>query len=159
MRISPKLTVAGLLSFALAGSVLAASHAQMANEAAIKARQAHMSLYGFNMATLGGMAQGKIEYNADAAQAAASNIAALSALNQSAYWPQGSDSESSFDTAALPAIWENFSDVAAKGKALNEAAVAMEAVAGNGLEALQGAIRPLGGACGACHKTYRKPDS
>jgi len=159
MLFYPKLVVAGVLSVALAGSVFAGSHSQAQNEAAIKARQAHMDLYGFNMATLGGMAQGKIDYDANAAQAAASNIKALSGMNQMAYWLPGSDSEAMFDTRALPELWGNIDDVIAKSKALNDAATAMDAAAGKDLASLQDAIRPLGGACGACHKAYRKPES
>ena len=42
--------------------------------------------------------------------------------------------------------------------ALSEAAAAMETAAGQGLESLQGAMGPLGGACGACHEDYRMRD-
>lgn len=122
---------------------------------AIKARKAQMYLYQHNLAILGGMAQGKIEYDADAASSAASNLASLVNLNQSTYWPAGSDSASVEGTRALPAIWEDFPGVMEESNKLIEAAAAMETAAGGGLESLQGAIGPVGGACGSCHKAYR----
>ena len=60
---------------------------------------------------------------------------------------------------ALPDLWENQDDVMKKAAALSEAAAAMEMAAGTSLEALQGAMGPLGGACGGCHKTYRAPEN
>ena len=128
-------------------------------DAAIGARKAQMSLYGFNLGILGAMAQGKAEYDADAAMAAANNLAALTTMDQSALWPQGSDNSAKDNTRALPAIWENFPDVFAKAGATAEAAAAMQAAAGDGLEALQASMGPLGGACSACHKAYRAPNN
>ncbi len=140
-----------------ATAVFAASHAGGPFDGAIGARQSHMTLYAHNLGVLGGMAKGAMDYDADAAGAAAANLAALSKLNQSTYWPQGSDSFDNENTDALPDIWENFGDVAEKGGALVAAAAAMETAAGGGLESLQAAIGGVGQACGACHKKYRKP--
>jgi cytochrome c556 len=72
-------------------------------------------------------------------------------------WPQGTDNEADPNSRALPAIWTNFPDVAAKGKALADAAVAMQAAAGKDLDSLRAAMGPLGASCGACHKVYRGP--
>ncbi|TCL09313.1 cytochrome c556 [Shimia isoporae] len=126
---------------------------------AIKARQAQMQLYAFSLGTLGGMAKGEIEYNAEMASAAADNLAALTMMNQSAYWPQGSDSGSNDKSRAKADMWANFPDVMSKGQALGEAAVAMKAAAGTDLDALRGAIGPVGAACQACHKAYREPNN
>lgn len=130
-----------------------------AAKAAIKARQAQMDLYAFNMGALGAMAKGAMPYDAEVASKAAGNLAMLTKMDQSRMWPNGSDDMSADNTRALPAIWENMGDVMAKGGDLVTAAAAMEAAAGNGLEALQAAMGPLGGACGACHKAYRAPKS
>ena len=126
-------------------------------EAAIKARQSQMRLYAFNIGLLGGMAKGEIDYDADAAQAAASNLAALAKLDQSRLWPKGSDSETlgKDKPEALAAIWVPGSEVGAKAMAMTEAAVAMDAAAGGGLDSLRGAIGPLGKSCGGCHETFR----
>lgn len=155
-------TFAGLSALVLAGAVATTTFAQgdAAINAAVNARQAHMSLYAFNIGLLGGMAKGEIDYDADAASGAAANLAALARIDQSRYWPRGS---STFDlgveqTEALPEIWDEGSDIGAKAAALVEAATAMEAAAGNGLDALRGAIGPVGSRCGDCHKAYRQPN-
>ena len=143
-----------------ATAVFAASHVGPF-DGAIKARQSHMRLNGHNLGILGAMAKGNVDYDADAASAAAAaaNLAALSRMSHNGYWPAGSDSDAMDNTRALPALWGNFPDVMTKVGALAEAAGAMESAAGNGLEALQAAMGPVGGACGACHKAYRKPRS
>ena len=129
-----------------------------ANENAIKARQSLMQLYAFNLGQLGAMAKGEVEYNADAAQAAANNLLAAASMNQMAMWPQGTDSESMpGKTEALPVIWTTFPAIAEKGQALVDAATVMAAEAGNGLDAVRANIGAVGGSCGGCHKTYRVP--
>lgn len=153
------LGIAAILSITgLVGSVVAESHADPALSAAVKARQAQMTLYAFNLGQLGAMARGNAPYDAEAATAAATNLQALTSLNASAIWPQGSDSEAMEGTRALPALWQNFPDVMEQAAALNAAADAMVEAAGTDLAALQGAMGALGGACGACHKAYREPD-
>jgi cytochrome c556 len=147
------LSIAGLAMAATA--VFAASHAGPF-DGAITARKSHMQLYGHNVGVLGGMAQGKMDYDADAASAAANNLVALVNMSQGTYWPQGSDSASVEGTRALPAIWEDFPGVMAQIGGLQKAAAGMQDAAGGGLESLQAAMGPLGGACGACHKAYRQ---
>lgn len=156
-------TFTGLTALVLAGAVATTTLAQddAAIKAAVDARQAHMSLYAFNIGLLGGMAKGEIDYDADAASAAAGNLAALARVDQSRYWPEGSstldlDAE---QTAALPDIWDEGSDIGAKAMALVESTTAMEAAAGNGLDALRGAIGAVGSSCGDCHKAYRQPNN
>jgi cytochrome c556 len=127
--------------------------------AEVKARQAHMALYSFNIGTLAGMAKGEIDYDADAASAAAGNLAAVAALNQAAYWTPGTDSESLEGSRALPAIWENIPDAVAKGEAFAAAAATLADTAGNGLEALQAGLGAVGNGCSDCHKAYRKPNN
>ncbi len=140
---------------AIAAVVAGGALAQSAVDGAIKARKAHMSLYAFNVGMLGAMAKGDAPYDSAAASAAASNLAALASLNAAAYWPQGSAKGEAENTRALPAIWENMSDVGAKAGALRDATAALAAAAGTDLASLQGALGPVGQACGACHQTYR----
>lgn len=128
-------------------------------ETSVKARQAHMQLYAFHIATLGGMAQDKMPYDAAAASAAADSLVALSTLSQARYWLPGSDSDSVEGSRALPAIWAEGSDAGDKGAAFVEAALAMQTAAGTDLDALKAAMGPLGGACGDCHRSYRVPNN
>jgi cytochrome c556 len=141
----------------LAGAVTAASH-EAGVPASVKARQATMQLYAFNLSTIGAMAQEKIEYDAEAAQAAAENLVKLSSLNQGPMWEPATSTDDIDGTRALPEIWTDMEGVIEDAVALNEAAVAMEAAAGESLDALKQAMGPLGGACGDCHKAYRQPD-
>ena len=138
-----------------AGVTFAGSHADPAIQGAIKARQGQMNLYQLNVGLLFGMAKGDVEYNAEAAQGAANNLKALSMLDASAMWPQGSDMGSVEGTRAKAEIWTTFPAVFEKAGAMTAAATAVADVAGNDLASLQGAIGQLGGACNACHKEFR----
>lgn len=131
--------------------------AQDALDGAIKARQSQMQLYAFNLGQLGAMAKGSVDYDADAAKAAAGNLVKLTSLAAGPMWLPGSDNSAKTNSRALPELWQNFPDVGAKAKAAADAAVALEMAAGTSLEALQGAMGAMGGACGACHKAYRAP--
>ena len=150
------------LSIGLAGAALSAtmlfagSHA--ADNPAVKARQAQMQLYAFNLGTLGAMAQEKVAYDADAAAMAAKNVAAIADLEAAPMCPAGTGADGVAGPRALPDIWSNFPDVAQKAQAMQAAADAMVAAASVDLASLQGAMGALGGACGACHKAYRVPE-
>ena len=149
--------VLGCAGAALAATALYAdSHAAM--HPAVKARQAQMQLYAFNLGALGAMAKGEAEYNAEAAQGAADNLVKLSSLAAAPMWAPGTDDMSIEGTRALATMWDNFPDVMTKATALADAASAMADAAGTDLASLQAAMGPLGGACGACHKAYRAPD-
>ena len=148
---------AGVAAVALTTMAFADGHEDV--NPAVKARQAHMQLYAHNLGILGGMAQGKIDYDTDAAAAAASNLSALVALNQASYWPAGTDNATIEGTKALPSIWSDFDGVMEVSAGMTEAAAAMDAVAGTDLASLQGAMQALGGACSSCHREYRQRDN
>ncbi len=152
MTKSFRLTIASLAAAGIASSLLAMGHAD-----AINARQEHMKGYGAALGVLGKMAQGEVAYDAAAASEAASKLADLAAADQSGFWVEGSDINSGIENRALPAIWDNLADFDAKGQDLATAAAAMAAVAGDGLEAVQGQMRGVGGACAGCHRPYRQP--
>jgi cytochrome c556 len=146
------------IAAALTGGV--ASAEEGAFELQIDARQGNMAYRALQLGVLGAMAKGEAEYNAEAAQKAADNLLAAVTMDASMLWPQGSDSDALPDeTAALPAIWADGSDIGAKVQAMTDAATAMQAAAGTGLEPLQAAMDAVGGACGGCHKAFRKPAS
>lgn len=155
MTILSKFTALAFSSILLAAPVMAQDAKTI--EAAVKARQAQMTLYAFNLGLLGGMAKGQIDYDAEKAQAAASGIVAVSGLDASRMWLPGTDNTAFENTRALPAIWADGSDIGAKAMQLSVAASAMDAAAGQGLDALRGAMGGLGDACGSCHKAYRAP--
>ena len=140
----------------LMGSTLAMAEGGP-HDKAIEARQAVMKLYGYHIGILSAMAKGKMDYDADLASEVANNLLAVNSLGQSTLWPQGSDDANpeNAENRALPAIWETYPKVAEKGKALNEAVVAMAAEAGNGLDALKGSIGAVGEGCKGCHDDFR----
>lgn len=146
------------LKTAVVATILASPALAQDVPQAVQARKGLMDMNGINAGVLFGMAQGKRDYDADTAKAAAGNIVLLASINQNNLWPEGTDAEAlPGKTRALPAIWTNYPDIEEKAKAWLAAAQNVEAVAGNGLEALQGAVGALGGTCKACHDEYRAP--
>ena len=145
-----------LTAIACLGVTLAVS-AKGPYDNAIKARQAMFQTYSFNSGILGDMAKEKMPYDADIASEAAANLDAAANFGQSQFWPQGSDSETEGNAKnrALPKIWETYPDITEKADALKEATAAMMAVAGDGLEPLQGAMGDVGAACKGCHDNFR----
>ncbi len=146
-------TILGLAAL-LAGTAFAGSHMSEDVEKAIEARHAHMQLYSFNLSTLGGMAQDKISYDATAAAQAANNLAALAAMDQTAYWVDGSDS-SLEESRAKPEIWTDSAGFAEQVDALATASADLAAIAGTDLASLKAAFGPVGQSCGGCHRNYR----
>ena len=131
--------------------------AQEARHPAVAARTSIMQLYQNSLMTLGAMAKGDVDYDAEAASKAAGNLGLLVQLDQSTMWPQGTDTGSIENTRALPALWESFPDVMQKAQALSEAVATMQEAAGTDLASLQAAMGGIGGACSECHKSYRAP--
>ena len=126
--------------------------------APIRARHGEMALMALHLGTLGGMARGNTRYDPESAATAAGNLVAISTIDQRFLWPDGTSSDEIGGSKALPVIWDNYDDFLAKWTAFGEAATGMEAVAGDGLEALQGAMPALGRSCGGCHDDYRISD-
>lgn len=147
---------------ACAALTLAAPIAASADEAmekAVKARQSVYQVYAFNLGQLAAMAKGEKDFDADLAQNSADNLLAAATMKNGAMWPQGSDNTGAMKgkTRALPEIWSTYPAVAEKGKALVEAATAMQAAAGS-LDGIRGAIGAVGGSCKGCHEKFRAKD-
>ena len=149
------------LTFALAFAALGcgtAAYAQDDFSAQLKARQGQFRILAINLGILGGMAQGKTEYNAEEAQAAADTLVAVSMIQQPPMWPQGSDDMSIVGPRAQASIWEQNEDFLAKWSDLGTAVQAMQASASDGQEALGPLLGQVGGACKACHDNHRAPE-
>jgi len=143
-----------LLVAAIAGPVSAADDPL---EKAIKARQADMQLRSFNAGPLFGMAKGDVEYNADLARMLAGNLKLLVLFNNTRAWAKGTDNEAyPGKTAALPKIWTTYPEISEYGKKFVAAVNDLEAVAGNGQDALKSKIGALGKACKGCHDEFRE---
>lgn len=147
-----------LISTVIAATAAGAALAQSPSDIA-KARRGYFTLVGFEMATLGGMAGGKIDYNAETASQSAGDLMSLASLHLTDYFAPGtSNADLPGETRAKPEIWEDPEALQEKGMAFYEAVVALNEVAGNGIDALRPAVGKLGGACKACHDDFRAKD-
>jgi len=138
-----------------AASLAVPAAAQFAKpEDAIKYRQSALTLLGNHFGHLGGMAQGKIPFDAAAASLDADVVALASKLPWHAF---GAGTDTGRPTAARPEIWKE----EAKFKAASEkmqgevAKVAAAAKTGN-LDNLKAAFGPAAQSCKACHDDFRK---
>lgn len=146
--------------FIIGLSLASGSASAQSAEKAVKARQAQMQLYSFYLGIIGAMVKGETEYDAKAAQAAADGLNAAANLDGSAMWPQGSDNTNTdlkVKTRAKPEIWSTYPAVVEKSKALKDGTAKLASVAGDGLDALRGAIGAAGAGCKGCHETFRAP--
>lgn len=144
-------------TLALAGTIALPALAD--TNPAVEQRQGQFKLYLHNFGVMGAMVQGRMEYDADLAQSAADNLFHITRHDQSRLWPEGTDSGSIEGTRAKAEIWENLDDFVAKFAALQDAAEALQGVAGDGLDALQPAFGATAGTCQACHQAYREEAS
>ena len=147
-----------LLSAAFAFGSNVAVAADTPFEKEIEARKSFMTVVGFNMGILGGMAKGKVPYDSAQADAAAQNIYSASKMNTAAMWPEGSDNsnpELKGFTEALPYSWENYDDVAEKQTAWVDASKALAENAGTSLADLRKTIGPVGKSCKGCHNVTK----
>ncbi len=124
----------------------------------IAARQGQMRVQAANLGVLVGMARGDMDYDAEAAQVAADNLVTVGRIDQRFFWPEGSGIMYSSETKALPEIWDNYDDFLSKWEAYGEAAAELQAVAGDGQQAMAGGLRTVGNSCGACHEDYQQSD-
>lgn len=140
---------------AVGAASFADGHAKVPGE--IVARHGVMNIMSLNMAVVGGMARGNTDYDAAAAQDAADSLAAVGMIKQTLLWPEGTSSEDTEISRALPAIWSDRAGFDAKWADYTEATANLKAAAGQGLDALRPAVGAVGGTCGGCHDDYRQP--
>jgi cytochrome c556 len=112
------------------------------------ARQDLMKSFGGAAKTLGGMAGGKIAYDAAAAEAAKATLVTGSADIAAKFEVQSSDPS----TKASPDIWKNWDAFLGKAKGLNAAATALDV---SSAESIGAGMAAVGGACKDCHTANR----
>jgi cytochrome c556 len=139
------------LKVVLITAVLAATAVYAADRADPNAiaRSETMRAIGGAMKTLGGMAEGKVDFDAAAAGAAKDAMMTAAANIPASFTTQGAaDPESK----AKPEVWTNWADFAANAAALSAAATALDVSSAESIGAGMGA---LGGACKDCHTEFR----
>ena len=146
MKVISKTLIAGLV---LVAGVAAAKEG--VQDPTVKARMDLMGLNARNAKILGDMAGNKAPFDAAAAAAAKAAIIANSAEIPVKFEPQATDPVSE----AKPEIWTNWADFISKANGLGTAAAAVDTASLEGIKAGMGGI---GGACKACHETYRAED-
>ena len=119
-----------------------------ATDPLVIAQKELMQSFGGAAKTLGGMAGGDVAFDAAGAAAAKAALVDGAAKIAAVFEKAGTDPESK----SKPEIWTSWDDFVAKGKALGDAAAALDA---STLEGVQAGMGGVGGACKACHTAYK----
>ena len=114
----------------------------------VKERMDLMQMVRVSTATLGDMAGGKAEFDAEKAMVAKTALAAAAGQIVAKFQANEDDPVAE----GRPEIWTNFADFTAKAESLVTAAEAIDVASLDGIKAGMGAI---GGTCKACHEAYR----
>lgn len=122
-------------------------------EEAIKYRQSGLFMMGQHFGRIGAMVQGKVPFDAKAAQENADIVAQLAHLPWAGFGP-GTDKGA--PTKAKPEIWSEMAKFQEKEKALieNSAKLAAAGKTGN-LDQIKAAFGDTANSCKACHDAYR----
>jgi cytochrome c556 len=144
------------LALALAVGYSAAALAQVKPEILVKQRQAAMTLQGKYFGPMGGMAQGKVPYNAETVALNSAFLDALSRMPWDGFAASTKDVKD-VKTAALPAIWGEPAKFKTAQDNFQNAVQGLVKVSRGGDEAaIKTAIGGVGKACGACHTDFRQ---
>jgi cytochrome c556 len=144
-----------LVALAVAGVVTALpAAAQFAKpEDAIKYRKAAFTVMAAHFGRVGAMVQGRVPFDAAAAQANLEVANTMAKLPFTAFGP-GTDTG---DTRAKPNIWsDNAKFTAAANKMVEEMGKLNTAAKSGNLDQIKAAFGPVGGTCKACHDDFRK---
>lgn len=119
----------------------------------VKQRQAAMTLQGKYWGPLGGMAQGKVPYNADVVARNAGYLEVLTKLAWDGFNPSTKDEKS----AALPAVFTDTAKFNEAADRLQTEVGKLVAISKSGDEAaVKAQLAATGKSCGACHETFRE---
>ena len=144
-------TIAALALAAMAATLSAPAAAQFAKaEDAIKYRQGALFVIGQHFGRLGAKAQGKIPFDAKAAQDNAEVVLNMSKLPWAGFGPGTEGGK------AKPAIWKEQAKYKEHADKFEAEAVKLAAAAKTGnLDNLKAAFGDAAGTCKACHDAYR----
>ena len=148
-----KKIITGSVLVAIGLSMASIAQAQVKPEILVKQRQAAMTLQGKYFGPLGGMAQGKVPYDANVVARNAGYLEALSKMPWDGFAPSTQDVKS----AALPAV---FTDTAkfkeAQERLQSEVAKLVSVSKGGDEAAVKAQLGAVGKTCGGCHETFRE---
>jgi cytochrome c556 len=143
-------------------STLGAAAAYAADEPdnIVKYRKAFMDANGAHITMIAAVVKGEVSFTdelAAHAQALAEQGKLLTA-NLQVLFPEGTGKGDGPDTAALPAIWEKWSEFEQDAKAFEEESAKLaEVAAGGDMAAIGEQLGALGKqGCGGCHESFRE---
>lgn len=144
---------AAFLVASLAALAVFDAAAQAKPEVLVKQRQAAMTLIGKYFGPLGGMAQGRIPYNADVVQRNAGYLEVLSKMP----WDGFHESTKGQKSAALPAVFEKPGEFKQAADRMQSELSKLASVSKGGDEAaVKAQIGAVGKSCGGCHDDFRE---
>ena len=145
------IVVAGL-AVAMA-SASGAVLAQAKPDVLVKQRQAGMTMIGKYFGPLGGMAQGRVPYNAEVVVRNAGYLEVLGKLP----WDGFDASTANEKSAALPAVYKDAAKFKQAADDMQGAIAKLASTAKGGDEAaVKAAIGAVGKSCGGCHDNFRE---
>ena len=149
MKRSGMAAVVALALGVTAGTVLA----QAKPEVLVKQRQSAMTLIGKYWGPLGGMAQGKVPYNAEVVQRNAAYLETLAKMPWDGFDPATKDVKS----AALPEVYSNQAKFKEAADRLQNETAKLAQMSKSGDEnAIKAQLGAVGKSCGACHNDFRQ---
>lgn len=137
-----------ILAATLVAAGAAYAEGSAATNADVIARQELMKSFGGAAKVLGGMASGEMAHDAAAAEAAKKALVDGAAMIEAKFTTNAEDPGSK----SQPAVWTNWDDFLAKGKALGDAAAALDVASA---ESIGAGMAGVGGSCKGCHTDYR----
>ena len=151
-RLFRSMLMAATVAAGLATALPAA--AQFAKpEDAIKYRKAAMTLQGYHLGRIFGMANGKIPFDAKTAANDSDTLLAVTRLPFVAFG-EGTDKG---ETKADAKIWTEKDKFMAAATTMQDAVVKLNTAAkGGNIDTIKAAVGETGKACKACHDNYRK---
>jgi cytochrome c556 len=154
MKLYTKIALASAVAMLTTGAIANSAQSLKHAESATQLRQSVFSLLGSNMGPLGGMAKGKIAFDAEKAGKHALRIHQLSLMI--ADYTRTDTSAHKVKTEALDAVWQQPDAFAQRIKDLTLASENLQKAAASGNEAaVKKAIGGVGRTCGGCHDDFK----
>ena len=148
-----KMLLAAGLAAALGAGYTLNAFAQVKPETLVKQRQSAMTLVGKYWGPLGGMAAGRVPFDAAVVARNAGYLEVLSKLP----WDGFDASTQNEKSAALPEIWKEPAKFKAAADTMQAEIGKLVAAAKGGNEAaIKAALGDTGKTCGGCHNTFRQ---
>ena len=148
-----KMLLAAGLAAALGTGYTVSALAQVKPETLVKQRQSAMTLVGKYWGPLGGMAAGRVPFDANIVARNAGYLEVLSKLP----WDGFDASTQDVKSAALPEVWKDGAKFKAAQDTMQSEIGKLAAVAKGGNEAaIKAALGDTGKTCGGCHNTFRQ---